>query len=228
MGPMAVPRPLDPVPDPDSVAALLTLAARGETAALARVIRVRHEFMTRVALVVTLDGAAAAEAVDAVWPGAWRTLQGRGVPADPEAWLARLAADEARLRAASDAPATSCTPADAPADLAALAPADRAGFALRHVAGVAPEPVARGPFASAREARARRRADRVDARVDPAAVRRWLAGFAVRPVNADATARRARDEAGLERTRRVSVAVSVVAGTLVAAAPYLVPLVFRT
>ena len=48
----------------------------------------------------------------------------------------------------------------------------------------------------------------------------------VRPVDADATARRARAEESLERTRVVSVAISAVVGALVGDAPYLARLFF--
>ena len=55
---------------------------------------------------------------------------------------------------------------------------------------------------------------------------RAYADVPVRHVDADATARRARAEESLERTRVVSVVVSAVVGLLVAMHPYLARLVF--
>jgi hypothetical protein len=68
---------------------------------------------------------------------------------------------------------------------------------------------------------------------DPAELDRFLgrrlrayAHAPLRPVDADATARKARAEESLERTRVVSVALSAVVGVLVMAHPYLVGLFF--
>ncbi len=55
---------------------------------------------------------------------------------------------------------------------------------------------------------------------------RAYARVPVRHVDADATARRARAEASLERTRVVSVAIATVVGVLVAVHPYLARLFF--
>jgi len=66
--------------DPPDV--LVRRAARGDVAAFARIVRLHHEDMTRVAFVITGDMDAAAEATNAAWPVARDGL--RNNPRFPE------------------------------------------------------------------------------------------------------------------------------------------------
>ena len=133
--------------------------------------------------------------------------------------------------------------------LARLDPEDRASLALLHVAGLTPSEVA----AVRRRSRlsiplwlerlasglrgSRAPGAGADPDADPAAHAsnagllttprlRAYAEIPVRPIDADALARRARAEAKLERTRVLSVAVATVVGVLVALHPYLAMLAF--
>jgi len=124
--------------------------------------------------------------------------------------------------------------------LARIDPGDRALLALRHLAG----------FSIAELTRMNRRSrppvavrfERLTAVVggphppgsDAAMIERLVeqrllayARVTVRPVDADAAARQARAGEAFDRTRVVSVAVSVVVGALVAGLPYLVQLFHR-
>jgi len=231
---------------------LVRRAARGDLAAFARIVRLHHENMTRVAFVITGDSDTAAEAANAAWPVAWDELRRNRVPEDLGSWLCSLAATEASFAATLVGPAWDPVPAlaggssDAGLEqaLARLDPADRALLALRHVAGFSvvdltrlhrrsrPPVVARmeratviigGPQPPGAET-----AVAETARSDPAAAQRRVgerllayATIPVRPVDADATARRARAGAAPDLTRVASVAISVVIGGLVAGLPYL-------
>jgi RNA polymerase sigma-70 factor (ECF subfamily) len=134
---------------------LVERAVRGDEAAFARIVRLHHEDMTRVAFVVSGDTSIAEEAVAAAWPIAWRRLRSLRDPDRLRPWLCSVAANEARqiIRArrrrsvveipvdAADAAATT-DPSTRAADLdlanalARLAPEDRALLALRYVAGL--------------------------------------------------------------------------------------------
>ena len=143
----------------------------------------------------------------------------------------------------TDPPAASS--AHLPADdalasaLARLDPEDRALLALRYVAGLSMSELGQSMRRSgaARGDPARRLTLDLDVLVppgsDPAELDRLLgqrlrayAHVPVRHVDADATARRARAEESLERTRVVSVAIAAVVGVFVAMHPHLAGLFF--
>ncbi len=227
---------------------LVRRAARGDAPAIARIVRLHHEEMTRVAFVVVADLGAAVRATDAAWPAAWDGLRGKRVAEGLGPWLCSLAVAEAifitSITAMVGAPAAE--PLDDTAGdgiaraLARLNPDDRALLALHHLAGLPPNELARTMRQSPSDVveRLHRLDDEVDGpplpRSDPALTERRVgrrlrayADVPVRPVDADAVARRARAEEDQERTRLVSVAVSVVIGGLVATAPYWAPLISR-
>ncbi len=71
-----------PPADPDAPEALVDAARRGDVAAFARIVRLHHAAMTRVALLVTGERRTAVQAVADAWPTAWRR---------PAGWLAAVA-----------------------------------------------------------------------------------------------------------------------------------------
>lgn len=139
----------------------------------------------------------------------------------------------------AESPAEPTGPADRAADselertIARMDPGDRALLALRHVAGFSVAELARRDRRSRPPVAAR--LERLtaavggqppgsDAAMDERLIQQRLlayAGVTVRPVDADAAARRARAGEALDLTRVVSVAISVVVGALVAGLPYL-------
>jgi len=221
---------------------LVRRAAQGDLAAFARIVRLHHETMTRVAFVITGAIDAAAEAANAAWPVAWDELHRNRVPEDLGSWLCSLAATEACFAATLVGPAWDPVPALAAGSsdagleqaLARLDPADRALLALRHVAGLSMADLARlnrrsRPPIAVRLERAMTEVGGPQAAASEAAAsERWVgerllayATIPVRPVDADAIARRARAGAAPDLTRVASVAISVVIGGLVAGLPYL-------
>ena len=244
-------RPAAALDPPDQ---LVLRAARGDVAAFAQIVRLHNEAMTRVAFVVTGDLEAAAGATAEAWLGAWRGLRDapRSVAIGP--WLCSRAAAQAVGAARQTRHGTGPgSPDPGPGGdragrgdddalgqvLTRLAPEDRALLALRHVAGLSlPELQAlirrsRPPveIRLARLAHALAAPDATGpdpAALDPETARRLLAyaDVPVRPVDADATARTARAEASLERTRAISVAIATVVGVIVAVHPYLVGMLF--
>jgi RNA polymerase sigma-70 factor (ECF subfamily) len=151
---MAASRPAAALAPPDE---LVRRAAAGDVSAFARIVRLHHEDLVRVATVVVGDPAAAAEAAGEAWPVAWSGLRRPRAPVALGSWLCSLAATEAVTRAgASTGPAgpdgealVAAPGATVAADhgaraadpeltriLAAMAPADRALVALRHIAGL--------------------------------------------------------------------------------------------
>jgi RNA polymerase sigma-70 factor (ECF subfamily) len=227
---------------------LVHRAADGDLAAFARIIRLHAEDMTRVAFVVTGDLDVAARAAGAAWPVAWGGLRGRRSREGLGPWLCSLAAAEAVILARSDpaagkpGPARRAEPARSEADaelaqaIARLDPGDRALLALRHVAGLSTAELARTnrlsrPPVAVRLERMALEIGRPQSASDPVmtgqSLRERLLAYAsvpVWPVDADAMARRARASAALERTRLVSVAISVVIGAIVAGLPTLATL----
>lgn len=124
--------------------------------------------------------------------------------------------------------------------LARVDPGDRALLALRHVAGLSMAELTRMNRRSRPPVAVR--FERLTAVVggpqppgsDAAMIERLVeqrllayARVTVRPVDADAAARRARAGEAFDRTRVVSVAISIVVGALVAGLPYLVQLFHR-
>lgn len=143
----------------DSAESLVRLATRGDEAAFARIVRLHHVDMVRVAFVVCGDQDLAEEAVAAAWPLAWRKLTGLREPDRLRPWLCSVAANEARrlarrrrrisireisvdsehpdaLRGTWPDPSGRAADLDLAAALARLAPDDRALLALRYVAGL--------------------------------------------------------------------------------------------
>jgi RNA polymerase sigma factor (sigma-70 family) len=234
----------------DSPEELVRRAAGGDTAAFARIVRIHNQGMTRVAYAITADPFAAVATTEAAWISAWRGLRRKRRPAALGSWLCSLAAAEAVdvTRRRGDPGATAPGPErrspDAPSNdglpsaLARLDPDDRALLALRHVAGLSmaelSESVRRSRTPVAQ--RLARLNDDIGGPRSPGSdtadldrvVGQRLCAYAdlpVRHVDADATARRAREEESLERIRVASVVVSAVVGFLVAMHPYLARLV---
>ena len=226
-------------------------AAEGDAEAFARIVRLHNESMTRVAYVIVGDQDVAVGATEAAWLGAWHGLRGKRTPEGLAPWLGSLVAAEAvdvarrRGTAGATAPEPGAHSTDLRADdglasaLARLAPEDRALLALRHVAGLSMAQLAQSIRRSRPpvEIRLARLTEGIGGPVppgsDPAELDRQLgqrlrahADVQVRHVNADATARRARAEESLERTRVVSVAIAAVVGVLVAMHPHLARLIF--
>jgi RNA polymerase sigma-70 factor (ECF subfamily) len=137
-------------------------------------------------------------------------------------------------------PATGLLADDALASaLARLDPEDRAVLALDHVAGLSADELDQAMRRAKPPVQIRRTRIEADmgglvpAGSDPTERHRLLgqrlrayASGPVRHVDADATARRARAEASLERTRVVSVAIAAVVGVIVAIHPHLARLFF--
>lgn len=78
-------------------------AARGDAAALARIIARYHDDMARVCVVICGgDADAAADAVQSAWPLAWRKLVSLRDKSRLQQWLVALAANEARQQQRRD------------------------------------------------------------------------------------------------------------------------------
>ena len=230
---------------------LVHRAAAGDLAAFARIVRLHNEEMTRVAFVITGDLDSAVRATEAAWPLAWDGLGRRRPPDALGPWLCSLVATEAVMVAMCDSADGTAGPAGRPDERAEaglaldvvmdrLDPGDRALLALRHIAGLSLDELARAKRRSRSSVAAR--LERATAAVagpqplgtDPGVVEREVAyrllayaGVRVRPVDADAVARRARTGEQFDGTRVVSVAISLVAGALVAGLPYLAMLFHR-
>ena len=123
---------------------LVRRGRNGDLDAFARIVRLHHAGMTRVALVITGDLDAAVAATGAAWPVAWQGLGRRRRPSGLGPWLGTVVAGEAVLiaRRGGVPGAPDTAPAGGSADdalaraLAALDPDDRAILALRHVGGL--------------------------------------------------------------------------------------------
>jgi RNA polymerase sigma factor (sigma-70 family) len=134
-------------------ASIVAAAAGGDTAAFARIVRLHHDDMARVCMVVCGDPDVAQDAAQAAWPIAWRKLEGLREPERLRSWLIAIAANEARqiLRrqhrdrivelevadVGSDAGDPAARPAvtDLVRAVRRLPAEDRALVALRYVAG---------------------------------------------------------------------------------------------
>lgn len=154
---------------------LVRLAVGGDEAAFARIVRMHHADMVRVAFVVCGDAVVAEEAVAAAWPLAWRRLASLREPDRLRPWLCSIAANEARQLARRERrrsvteiavlPGSSGVQSPDPSgrvedlDLAAaldrLPAEDRALLALRYVAGLNSTELARATGRSASGTRAR-------------------------------------------------------------------------
>ena len=76
--------------------AVIERAVAGDEVAFARIVAVHHEDMERIAFLVSGDLDVAADAVQAAWAIAWRTLGKLRDPSRLKAWLMSVAANEAR------------------------------------------------------------------------------------------------------------------------------------
>ena len=172
----------------ESLVGAIALAAAGDEAAFARIIRAHHDDMTRVCYIVSGDLDLAEEAVQATWGIAWQKLGTVRDPSRLRSWLVSVAANEARQivrrrrrapvveidLAAHEAPGSDPAARVADVDLAnALArldPDDRALLALRYVAGFDSNELARatGRSPSGTRARLARLLDRLRRELDDA------------------------------------------------------------
>lgn len=175
----------------DSAERLLRLAARGDHAAFARIVRLHHADMVRVAYAACGSTDLAEEAAAAAWPIAWRRLDSVREPDRLRAWLCTVAVNEARQAARrrrrtavrevsvhgldpDAAPGTGRDPSERVADLDLLRaldrlePDDRALLALRYVAGLNSTELAKATRLTPSGTRARlaRLLDRLRAELD--------------------------------------------------------------
>jgi DNA-directed RNA polymerase specialized sigma24 family protein len=157
----------------ENLAGAVALAAAGDEAAFARIVRAHHDDMTRVCFVICGDLDVADEAVQAAWPIVWRKLGSLRDPDRLRPWVVSVAANEARQlirrrrrRAVVElAVGAGSTPGGDPAvrvgdldltnALARLHPDDRALLALRYVAGFDSTELARATGRSPSGTRAR-------------------------------------------------------------------------
>jgi len=139
----------------EEASALIASVAAGDEMAFASLVRLHHEDMRRVCVVVAGDDRLAEDAVAAAWSIAWRKLGGRREPARLRPWLVSIAVNEARqlIRARRrrallevpvievDEPRGGLDPGstinsiDLRNALARLNPDDRALIAMRYLAG---------------------------------------------------------------------------------------------
>jgi RNA polymerase sigma factor (sigma-70 family) len=139
----------------EEASVLIASAAAGDEMAFASIVRLHHEDMRRVCVVVAGDYGIADDAVAAAWSIAWRKLGGLRDPARLRPWLVSVAVNEARqlLRArkrrsllevpviqvdeprGGPDPGSSINSIDLRNALARLDPDDRALIAMRYMAG---------------------------------------------------------------------------------------------
>jgi RNA polymerase sigma-70 factor (ECF subfamily) len=139
----------------EEASALIALVAAGDEIAFASIVRLYHEDIRRVCVVVAGDDGIADDAVAAAWSIAWRKLGGLRDPARLRAWLVSVAVNEARqlLRARKRRslvevravqvgepqggfdPGSTINVIDLRNALAKLNPDDRALLAMRYMAG---------------------------------------------------------------------------------------------
>jgi RNA polymerase sigma factor (sigma-70 family) len=139
----------------EEASALMASVAAGDEMAFASIVRLHHEDMRRVCVVVAGDDGIAEDAVAAAWSIAWRKLGGLRDPARLRPWLVSVAVNEARqlLRArkrrslvevpvaevdeprGGPDPGSAINSIDLRNALARLDPNDRALIAMRYLAG---------------------------------------------------------------------------------------------
>jgi RNA polymerase sigma factor (sigma-70 family) len=139
----------------EEASVLIASAAAGDEMAFASIVRLHHEDMRRVCVVVAGDLGIADDAVAAAWSIAWRKLGGLRDPARLRPWLVSVAVNEARqlLRArkrrsllevpviqvdeprGGPDPGSTINSIDLRNALARLDPDDRALIAMRYLAG---------------------------------------------------------------------------------------------
>ena len=173
--------------DVPAIDATVRLAAGGDEAAFAALVAEHHASMARVAYVICGDAEAARDAVQAAWAIAWRRLSSLRQPEQVRAWLAAIAANEARpavrrthratvveLTAALEQqgggdPADAIRVVDLERALLGIKAGDRALLALRFVAGLDSGEIAQhlGVSASGVRSRLDRLLDRLRAELGP-------------------------------------------------------------
>jgi RNA polymerase sigma-70 factor (ECF subfamily) len=134
-------------------ASVVASAAKGDVDALAAIVAVHHDDMSRIAYLITRDVDLTQDAVQAAWPIAWRKLHGLRDAERLRPWLMAIAANEARQlvrrqrrrmlnevvavdAGSSDGdPGTEAGRIDLRAALGRLSPEERSLLALRYVAG---------------------------------------------------------------------------------------------
>ncbi len=79
-----------------SLEGLVRLAAAGDDAAFAAIVRRHHVDMVRVAFLVAGDADIAEDATASAWPIAWKRLRSLREPDRLRPWLCSIAANEAR------------------------------------------------------------------------------------------------------------------------------------
>jgi RNA polymerase sigma factor (sigma-70 family) len=139
----------------EEASALIASVAAGDEIAFASIVRLHHEDMRRVCIVVAGDDGIAEDAVAAAWSIAWRKLGSLRDPARLRPWLVSVAVNEARqlLRARKrrsllEVPVVQVDEAGGGLDpgatinaidlrnaLVRLDPNDRALLAMRYMAG---------------------------------------------------------------------------------------------
>jgi RNA polymerase sigma-70 factor (ECF subfamily) len=158
----------------ETVEGLIRLAADGDEAAFATIVRRHNDDMVRISFVVTGDRDLAEEATASAWPLVWRRLNSLRDPDRLRPWLCSVAANEARqlvrsrrrrtvreiavigeIGSASGDPSLRASDLDLANALAQLAPDDRALLALRYVAGLNSTELARALGISPSGTRAR-------------------------------------------------------------------------
>jgi RNA polymerase sigma-70 factor (ECF subfamily) len=160
----------------DSVVDLLRLAAAGDHAAFAAIVRRHHLDLVRVGYVVSGSSDLADQAAAAAWVIAWKQLGRIREPEKLKGWLCTVAANEARqlmrrqrrrsvVEIAVDSvgehgtalhdPQLRVRDIDLARALDQLAPNDRALVALRYVAGLNSTELARATGMTASGTRAR-------------------------------------------------------------------------
>ena len=134
-------------------ASIVSAAASGDAAALARIVQAHHDDMARVCQLICGDPDLAQDAAQAAWPIAWRKLSTLRDPDKLRPWLVTVAANEARELVrrerrdrivaieVADMGSDHGDPAGRAADhdllgaIRRLSPDDRTLIALRYVAG---------------------------------------------------------------------------------------------
>lgn len=148
---------------------LVTAARSGSEVALAEIIERHHGRMMRVTYLICRDRDLAADAVQAAWLKAWRSMSDLREPQRLEAWLVAIAANEARQLMRRKRRETAVQPPegvespevtvsariDLERGLAALSVDDRALIGLRYLGGLTSAQIADAQHTSSSAVRGR-------------------------------------------------------------------------